>query len=150
VPRDEEQRSLKSLDCGNCDRDRSAARTSGGPCDPLISQPLLVIVVFWLVIIFLGFSVISPTNLTAGLTLPVTALSVTAAVFLIHELDQPFVGLGSRYGWSKDVTLGGAYELAWGGDLDVDLERGPLSGRVTGTYENVAIHFVSLNPEWRF
>jgi long-chain fatty acid transport protein len=59
-------------------------------------------------------------------------------------------GLGSRYDWSKDVTLGAAYELAWGGDLDMDVERGPLAGRVSGTYENVAIHFVSLNAEWRF
>jgi long-chain fatty acid transport protein len=58
--------------------------------------------------------------------------------------------LGSRYNWSKDVTLGTAYELAWGGDLDVDEDRGPLAGRVSGTFENVAIHFISLNAEWRF
>ena len=48
------------------------------------------------------------------------------------------------------MTLGAAYELAWGGDLDMDVDRGPLAGRVSGTYENVAIHFVSLNAEWRF
>ncbi len=60
---------------------------------PSISQPLLVVVVFWLVIIFLGFSVISPTNLTTSLALLITALSVTGAVFLILEFDQPFVGL---------------------------------------------------------
>jgi long-chain fatty acid transport protein len=59
-------------------------------------------------------------------------------------------GLGGRYDWSKSLTLSAAYELAWGGDLDMDIERSPLAGRVTGTYENVAIHFVSLNAEWRF
>jgi long-chain fatty acid transport protein len=59
-------------------------------------------------------------------------------------------GLGSRYDWSKDLTLGAAYGLAWGGDLDMDVERGPLAGRVSGTYEGLAIHFVSLNAEWRF
>ena len=59
-------------------------------------------------------------------------------------------GLGTRYDWSKDMTLGAAYELAWGGDLDMDVERGPMAGRVSGTYEGLAIHFVSLNAEWRF
>jgi len=59
-------------------------------------------------------------------------------------------GFGSRYNWSQDLTLGAAYELAWGGDLDVDLNRGPLAGQLSGSYDNVAIHFLSLNAEWRF
>jgi long-chain fatty acid transport protein len=59
-------------------------------------------------------------------------------------------GLGSRYAWSKDITLGAAYELVWFGDLDVDLARGPLAGQVSGTFENTAMHVVSLNAEWRF
>lgn len=58
--------------------------------------------------------------------------------------------LGSRYDWSKNLTFGTAYELAWAGDLDVNLERGPLAGRISGTYENVAMHFFSLNAEWQF
>ena len=45
---------------------------------------------------------------------------------------------------------GTAYELAWGGDLDMDIERSALAGRVSGTYEDTAVHFVSLNAEWRF
>ena len=59
-------------------------------------------------------------------------------------------GLGSRYSWSQDLTLGAAYELAWGGDLDVDLDRGPLAGQLSGSYDNVAVHFLTLNAEWRF
>jgi long-chain fatty acid transport protein len=58
--------------------------------------------------------------------------------------------LGTGYDWSKDVTLGAAYALGWGGDLDMDVERGPLAGRVSGTYENTALHVVSLNLDWRF
>jgi long-chain fatty acid transport protein len=58
--------------------------------------------------------------------------------------------LGTRYDWSKDVTFGAAYALGWGGDLDMDVERGPLAGRVSGTYENTALHVVSLNLDWRF
>ena len=65
---------------------------------PAISQPLLVIVISWLVVIFLGFSVVSPTNSTTGIALLVAALAVTGAVFLILELDRPFDGLLSVSG----------------------------------------------------
>ena len=57
--------------------------------------------------------------------------------------------IGSNYDWSKDLTLGAAYELAWGGDLDVDVDRGPLVGELSGSYENLAIHIICLNAEWR-
>lgn len=59
-------------------------------------------------------------------------------------------GLGTRYTWSPDVSLSGAYELAWSGDIDMDVERGPLAGRVSGTYQDVAIHVFSMTVEWRF
>jgi long-chain fatty acid transport protein len=59
-------------------------------------------------------------------------------------------GLGTRYAWSPDVSFSGAYELAWSGDIDMDVERGPLAGRVSGTYEDVALHVVCLTVEWRF
>jgi long-chain fatty acid transport protein len=58
--------------------------------------------------------------------------------------------LGTRYGWSENVTLSGAYELAWTGDIDMDVNRGPLAGRVSGTYEDVALHVLTVNLEWRF
>jgi len=32
----------------------------------------------------------------------------------------------------------------------MDVERGPLAGRVSGTYEDVAIHVFSMTVEWRF
>ena len=59
-------------------------------------------------------------------------------------------GLGTRYTWSPEVSLSGAYELAWSGDIDMDVERGPLAGRVSGTYQDVAIHVFSMTVEWRF
>ena len=60
---------------------------------PSISKPLLVVVVAWLVVIFLSFSLVAPPNATAALSLLVAALSVSGAIFLILELDQPFGGL---------------------------------------------------------
>ena len=59
-------------------------------------------------------------------------------------------GLGSLYNWSDAISIGAAYELVWGGELDMDVERGPLAGRVSGTYERVAIHVLSLNAMWQF
>lgn len=60
---------------------------------PSVSQPLLVVVVCWLVIIFLSFGLFAPTNLTVTLALMLSALSVSGAIFLILELDRPFGGL---------------------------------------------------------
>lgn len=58
-----------------------------------ISKPLLIVVVCWLVMIFLSFSLLAPPNLTAAMALVVSALSVSAALLLILELDRPFGGL---------------------------------------------------------
>ena len=58
-----------------------------------ISTPLLVIVVFWLAILFFSFGLFGPSNTTAVAALMVAALSVSGAIFLVLELDQPFNGL---------------------------------------------------------
>jgi Protein of unknown function (DUF4239) len=59
---------------------------------PSISRAMLVVLVSWLVVIFLGFSVLAPPNVTAILALTVSALAVSGAIFLILELDEPFGG----------------------------------------------------------
>jgi Protein of unknown function (DUF4239) len=58
-----------------------------------ISTPMLIILVSWLVVIFLGFSVLAPPNTTVMFALTLSALAVSGAIFLILELDQPFAGL---------------------------------------------------------
>jgi hypothetical protein len=58
-----------------------------------IPWPFLVIVVFWLAVIFTSFGMLAPSNATVIATLLVCALSVSGAIFLILELDQPFAGL---------------------------------------------------------
>jgi hypothetical protein len=60
---------------------------------PSISRPLLIAVVSWLVIIFLGFSLVAPPNATTTLALIGAAFSVACAIFLILGLDHPFGGL---------------------------------------------------------
>jgi membrane-bound ClpP family serine protease len=91
-PRDETQRKLKdqatslATDLGQL---RSLLHAQSVPS---ISNPMLIILVSWLVIIFLGFSVLAPPNATTILALTVSAIAVSGAIFLILELDQPFGG----------------------------------------------------------
>jgi hypothetical protein len=60
---------------------------------PSVSLAMLIILVSWLVVIYLGFSVLAPPNATAILALMISALAVSGAIFLILELDQPFGGV---------------------------------------------------------
>src|SRR5213595_364478 len=54
-----------------------------------LSRPLLVALVIWLVVIFLGFAILAPPNTTSTLALLAGAFSVGCAVFIILELDYP-------------------------------------------------------------
>ena len=76
---------------------------------PSISKPMLIILVLWLVIIFLGFSVLAPPNTTTMLALMVSALAVSGAIFLILELDEPFGGV---IGISSEPMLNALHQLA--------------------------------------
>jgi hypothetical protein len=59
-----------------------------------ISTPLLVVVVFWLTLIFMGFGLFSPPrNATVVAALFLCALSVSGAIFLILEMDDPLTGV---------------------------------------------------------
>ena len=58
-----------------------------------VSKPLLIALVVWLVVIFLGFTILAPANATSSLALLAGAFSVACAVFIILELDYPFAGL---------------------------------------------------------
>ena len=92
-PHDDTQRKLKeqattlATDLGQL-RSLLAAQSVAS-----ISIPMLIILVSWLVVIFLGFSVLAPPNATVIFALMISALAVAGAIFLILELDQPFGGL---------------------------------------------------------
>ena len=58
-----------------------------------ILTPMLIVVIGWFVLIYSCFSVISPPNGTVTIALMISALTVSGAIFLILELDQPFSGL---------------------------------------------------------
>ena len=58
-----------------------------------LPMPLIVLLVFWLVLIFFIFGLLSPRNETAIVVLLVCALSVAASLYMLLELDNPFGGL---------------------------------------------------------
>lgn len=58
-------------------------------------------------------------------------------------------GIGAQYALTRDLTLGMAYELAYSGDPSVDVFRGPLAGRLDGSYPNTAVSFFSVSLLWK-
>jgi hypothetical protein len=61
--------------------------------DSSIPWPFLVVLVSWLVVLFSGYSLMAPRNATVIGVLMVCALSISAALCLILELDKPFDGV---------------------------------------------------------
>jgi hypothetical protein len=91
-PRDDSQRALKgevlriSLEVGQI-RASALARESSS-----IPKPFLVVLVFWLTALFVGFGLFAPRNPVAVAALCVCALTAATAVLLIVDMDQPLSG----------------------------------------------------------
>jgi long-chain fatty acid transport protein len=64
--------------------------------------------------------------------------------------QQTRVGTGLQYAVSERATLGAAYEYAYLGEGDLDVDRGPLAGRVRGNYASNEIHFFNVTLSWTF
>src|SRR5262249_47039737 len=91
-PQNEAQRSLRTEAlkiAADIARTRSLLFAQTGSSIPL---PFLMILVFWVAVIFVNFGLFAPLNATVIAPLFVCALSVSGAIFLILELDQPFQG----------------------------------------------------------
>jgi hypothetical protein len=58
-----------------------------------IPLPFLVILIFWLTVLFASFGLVAPRNATVLTVLLICAMSVSAALFLILEMDRPFEGM---------------------------------------------------------
>jgi hypothetical protein len=57
-----------------------------------VPRPFLATLVFWLTILFTGFGLFAPRHATVVVALLVCAVSLSAALFLILEMDRPFDG----------------------------------------------------------
>jgi hypothetical protein len=60
--------------------------------DNAIPTPLLIVLVFWLAAMFASFGLFAPRNAIAIAALFLGSLSVSAAIFVIEELNNPLEG----------------------------------------------------------
>ncbi len=58
-----------------------------------ISWPFLAVLVYWLSMLFVGFGLFARINATVIVAFVIGALSVSSAIFLILELNRPYLGL---------------------------------------------------------
>jgi hypothetical protein len=58
-----------------------------------ISTPFYWVLVFWLVVLFASFGLRAPPNSMSVTVIGLCALSLTAAVFVILDMDRPYEGL---------------------------------------------------------
>lgn len=58
-----------------------------------IPMPFLLVLILWLTVILASFGLFAPRNAMVIVALFVCAISLSSAIYLILELDQPFEGL---------------------------------------------------------
>jgi hypothetical protein len=57
-----------------------------------IPLPLLIVLVLWVAAIYVSFGLFAPPNATVIVTLALSALAVSSAIFIILEMYTPFRG----------------------------------------------------------
>ena len=57
-----------------------------------VPLPLLIVLTFWLAIIFTSFGLFAPRKAAAVVSLLISALSVSGAIFLIVQMYSPYAG----------------------------------------------------------
>ena len=93
APQDDVQRALKSQALSIASDVGLARWLVFTQSSSSLSLTLLAVVICWLAILFFSFGLFAPPHPTATLALMVSAISVSGAIFLILELDQPLDGL---------------------------------------------------------
>jgi hypothetical protein len=92
-PENESQQEIRAASLGYC-RDLELTRwelleSSHSP----LPAPLLGITFFWLTALLTFFTLFAPRNLTVLIIIFITALSISAAIYLLQELSAPSTGL---------------------------------------------------------
>lgn len=92
APQNDAQRAFKgrAIDVGtDLVRTRAFLFESVGTAIP---APFLAVLIFWLAIIFMSFTLFAKLNPTVIVVLVILALSVSGAIFLMLDLSEPFTG----------------------------------------------------------
>jgi hypothetical protein len=92
VPQNDAQRSLHARTLELSDAVAQARWVGIEHEDNTIPASFLVVLVFWLTTMFAGFGLFAPRNAIAVVVLFLGAVSLSAAIFLIEELNNPLEG----------------------------------------------------------
>jgi hypothetical protein len=93
APQNDAQRELKARAievAGDLSKTRWLTLVRSGGTIPI---PFLAVVVLWLALMFVGLGLLGARNGTVAAAALAVALAVSAAIFLILELDTPYSGL---------------------------------------------------------
>jgi hypothetical protein len=74
--------------------------------DNSIPMPFMVVLVFWLAAMFASFGLFTPRHATAMVVIFLGAVSLSAAIFLIEELNSPLQGFVTISRAPLDLALG--------------------------------------------
>jgi len=91
-----------------------------------------------------------PWRLSAGVAYDSAMLNDDQRSPALPVGDAWRFAVGGQYFWTPKVTVSGAYELAWSGNLPLDVSRGPVAGTVSGEYKDTAIHVLDLTVSYKF
>ena len=92
-PKDERQRLLRTEALDLATRIDQARWLMYEQGTTMVSKPLVTVVVFWLIFIFLSWGLFAPTNSTVIATFLIAAVSVSAALFMVQEMYMPYAGV---------------------------------------------------------
>lgn len=87
-------------------------------------------------------------RLNTGIAYDSEMVNETHATLDLPTADSWRYGIGLSYDHSDRLQYSAGYEIAWYGDIDVEVNRGP-AGKVSGTFEDHAIHFFGFSVNWK-
>jgi long-chain fatty acid transport protein len=89
-------------------------------------------------------------TLTAGVAYDSSAVDDDKRSVTLPMGEAWRFALGAQYAVTPALSVGGAYEFIWMGDMSVDQNRGPVAGRVAGDYSNSSVSIFALNLKWTY
>ncbi len=95
------------------------------------------------------YRVSDPWLLSAGVAYDSSMIDDSQRNPVLPVGDTWRFGLGGQYFWTPKVTVSGAYELAWSGNLPMTVSK-TVAGTVSGDYKNTAIHVLDLTLNYKF
>jgi long-chain fatty acid transport protein len=90
-----------------------------------------------------------PWKLNFGVAYDSSMTNDSSRSLSLSLASQLRFGLGAQVAVDRHWALGFASEFVWGGSPRVDVDRGPLSGHVSGSYGSTYLLFFNFSFTWK-